>query len=125
MKTSPLMAALILASLAISTPAPVGAQPRVSHGLLTDKAGLTLYTFDNDATTPGKSACTGPCLNMWTPMYADAKARPAGDYGLITRDDGKLQWTYKGHPLYHWYGDKKPGDKDGDGLRGVWHVAKP
>jgi predicted lipoprotein with Yx(FWY)xxD motif len=101
------------------------AQPRVVNGVLTDSSGLTLYVFDNDATVPGKSACTGVCLNMWMPLFAESAAKPAGDYSLITRDDGKRQWAYKGKPLYRWYNDKKPGDQDGDGLRRVWHVAKP
>jgi predicted lipoprotein with Yx(FWY)xxD motif len=97
----------------------------VTNGLLTDAAGLTLYTFDNDATTPGKSACINACLSMWTPLFAPAGAKAQGDHALITRDDGRLQWTYKGRPLYRWYDDKKPGDMGGDGLRQVWHVARP
>lgn len=100
-------------------------QPKASDGRLTDPTGLTLYIFDNDATVPGGSACTGACLNMWTPLYAESGAKAAGDYSLITRDDGKRQWAYKGKPLYRWYNDKKPGDQDGDGLRQAWHVAKP
>lgn len=101
------------------------AQTKVTGGLLTDEAGMTLYVFDNDATTPGKSACINACLNMWTPLFAPADAKPQGDHALIVRDDGKLQWTYKGRPLYRWYADKKSGDKGGDGLRQVWHVATP
>ncbi|CAG1018802.1 hypothetical protein BURC_03618 [Burkholderiaceae bacterium] len=101
------------------------AQPKITDGLLTDSASMTLYVFDNDATVPGKSACTGACLNMWTPLYAEPDAKAAGDYAFITRDDGKRQWAYKGKPLYRWYNDKKPGDKDGDGLRQAWHAAKP
>ncbi len=101
------------------------AQPKAVDGRLTDAAGLTLYVFDNDATVPGGSACTGACLNMWTPLYAEPGAKAVGDYSLITRDDGKQQWTHRGKPLYRWYNDKKPGDRDGDGLRQAWHVAKP
>jgi predicted lipoprotein with Yx(FWY)xxD motif len=102
-----------------------GAQARVVDGVLTDPSGLTLYVFDNDATTPGRSACTGPCLNMWTPLYAEPGAKAKGEYTLTAREDGKQQWTYKGKPLYRWYNDKKPGDQDGDGLRQAWHVARP
>jgi len=101
------------------------AQPKAADGWLTDSAGMTLYVFDNDATVPGKSACTGACLNMWTPLWAETGAKSVGDFAFITRDDGKQQWTYKGKPLYRWYNDKKPGDTDGDGLRRAWHVAKP
>lgn len=115
-----LLGALLLGAL--STP---WAQPIVTNGVLTDKAGITLYVFDNDATVPGRSACDGACLNMWTPLVADAGAKAQGDHQLITREDGKLRWTYKGKPLYRWNDDKKPGDKGGDGLRKVWHVAVP
>ncbi len=103
----------------------VHAQAKVMNGMLTDSAGLTLYVFDNDATVPGKSACIGSCLNMWAPFFASSGAKASGDYSLITRDDGKQQWAYKGKPLYRWYNDKKPGDQDGDGLRQAWHVARP
>lgn len=43
----------------------------------------------------------------------------------ITRDDGAKQWAYKGKPLYLWTKDTKPGDKTGDGVNGVWKIAKP
>ena len=112
-------------TLACLTGVDAVAQTRVTDGLLTDPAGMTLYTFDNDATVPGKSACSGACLSMWTPLHAEADAKAAGDHGLIVREDGKKQWTYKGQPLYRWWNDKKPGDKDGDGLRSAWHVARP
>lgn len=114
--------ATLLAALALQVAI---AQTKVRNGVLTDAAGMTLYVFDNDITTPGKSACTGPCLNMWTPLAAPADAKPQGPYTLVTRDDGSLQWAYNGRPLYRWYADKKPGDRDGDGLRRAWHVAVP
>jgi predicted lipoprotein with Yx(FWY)xxD motif len=43
---------------------------------------------------------------------------------VIKRDDGTQQWTYKNKPLYTWSGDIEQGDMNGDGLGGVWHVAK-
>lgn len=115
----------ITGGLLLITALPALAQATVSGGILTDPKGLTLYVFDNDATVPGGSACVGGCLNMWTPLKAPANAQAKGDFALVTRDDGTKQWAYKGKPLYRWYNDKKPGDKDGDGLRGAWHVAKP
>lgn len=35
-----------------------------------------------------------------------------------------MQWVYKGAPLYLLQADEKPGDMMGDGVGGVWHVAK-
>jgi predicted lipoprotein with Yx(FWY)xxD motif len=48
----------------------------------------------------------------------------SGDWTVIVRDDGGKQWAYKGKPLYTWSKDAKPGDKTGDGVNSVWHVAK-
>jgi predicted lipoprotein with Yx(FWY)xxD motif len=48
-----------------------------------------------------------------------------GDFGAITREDGKRQTTYKGWPLYYYAGDKAPGDVLGQGLGNVWFVANP
>ncbi|MCB1351011.1 MAG: hypothetical protein KDK11_21085, partial [Maritimibacter sp.] len=31
----------------------------------------------------------------------------------------------KGMPLYTWVNDTAPGDVTGDGVNGVWHLAKP
>jgi predicted lipoprotein with Yx(FWY)xxD motif len=41
------------------------------------------------------------------------------------RSDGYKQWTYKGKPLYSSRSDSKPGDTNGNGVDGVWHIARP
>ena len=46
------------------------------------------------------------------------------DFATIARDGGK-QLTYKGMPLYFYKGDLKAGDTKGNGVGGVWFVAKP
>jgi predicted lipoprotein with Yx(FWY)xxD motif len=96
---------------------------KADNGVLTNTAGMTLYTFDKDA--DGKSACNGPCAANWPPLPAQSGERGSGDYTVITRDDGSKQWAYKGKPLYTWVKDKQPGDVTGDGFKNVWHVAKP
>ena len=116
-------AALALASSALAAGEPVGI--KVSDGMLTNTAGMTLYTFDNDPAGGGKSVCNGPCAANWPPVMAAADAKPSGDYTIVTRDDGAKQWAYKGKPLYLWVKDQKPGDKTGDGFNKVWQVAKP
>jgi predicted lipoprotein with Yx(FWY)xxD motif len=93
----------------------------------TDAKGMTLYIFKKDS--PGKSACSGPCVEKW-PLYSQEKvATPGGvkaeDFGTITREDGKKQTTYKGMPLYYFAGDKKAGDVTGQGMGNVWYVANP
>jgi predicted lipoprotein with Yx(FWY)xxD motif len=93
--------------------------------VLTNSAGMTLYTFDRDAAGSGKSACNGPCAANWPPLMAAAGAKAAGDYTIVTRDDGSQQWAYKGKPLYVWSKDAKPGDRTGDGFNNAWRVARP
>lgn len=94
-------------------------------GALAGANGMTLYTFDKDAAGSGKSVCNGPCATNWPPLMAAEGASASGDYSVITRDDGKKQWAFKGKPLYFWVKDSKPGDTTGEGFNGVWHVAKP
>jgi len=91
--------------------------------VLTDAKGMPLYTFDKDST--GKSVCNGKCAINWPPLMAAGNAGATGDYTVITRDDGKKQWAYKGNPLSTWVKDKMPSDVTGDGVNNVWHVARP
>lgn len=94
------------------------------HGdILTDEAGMSLYVFDQDA--PRVSNCNDQCAVNWPPLAAATEDRAEGDYGVVTRADGKLQWSYKGQPLYLWLKDKAPGDTTGDGVNNVWHLARP
>lgn len=99
------------------------APTKVSDGILTDPAGMSLYTFDSDPA--GKSVCNGACATNWPPLAAPADARAMGDYSVVVRDDGSRQWAYRGKPLYRWVKDGKPGDRTGDGFRNVWHLARP
>lgn len=95
---------------------------------LTDGAGLTLYIFKNDVANNGKSAAEGLAA-AWPPLTADAPpAKPsgaAGDFAIVTRDDGKKQVTYKGLPLYYYAQDKAPGDTKGQAVANIWFVAAP
>jgi len=123
MKTSKLAFALLV-SFFTALSAYAASPAMVADGVLAGSNGMTLYTFDKDA--DGKSMCNGPCATNWPPLYATDSDKASGDYGIITRDDGKKQWALKGKPLYYWSKDQKPGDKTGDGfLNGAWHVAKP
>jgi predicted lipoprotein with Yx(FWY)xxD motif len=113
-----------VATMAFSQMAPTKTGDSTKGKVLTDDKGMTLYVFDKDS--GGKSACNGPCTGNWPPLTAAAGAMAMGDYSVITREDGSKQWAYKGHPLYTWKDDKKPGDITGDGrLNGAWHIAQP
>lgn len=97
----------------------------VADGVLTDAKGMTLYVFDKDAAASGKSVCNGPCATNWPPLLAADGDKATGDWSVISRDDGRKQWAYKGKPVYTWIKDQKPGERTGDGFNNVWHVARP
>jgi predicted lipoprotein with Yx(FWY)xxD motif len=96
---------------------------------LADEKGMTLYLFKKDS--PGKSACaaTGGCLEKWPVFFAEriepAAGVDAAAIGVITREDGKKQTTYKGLPLYYFFKDKAEGDTLGQGVNNVWYVVVP
>ncbi|MGJ8528062.1 COG4315 family predicted lipoprotein [Maritalea sp.] len=90
--------------------------------VLADKNNMTLYTFDKDS--DGVSNCYDQCAQNWPPLFAEEDEHE-GDYSVVARNDGTKVWAYKGQPLYLWVGDSEPGDVSGDGVGGVWHVAKP
>lgn len=94
----------------------------VKNGMMVDQKGMTLYTFDKDA--DGKSMCNGSCAESWPPLMAPADGKAAGEWTMIKRDDGKMQWAYDGKPLYTFKMDKKAGDMMGDGKMDMWHAAK-
>ncbi|MBI4190647.1 MAG: hypothetical protein HY525_08925 [Betaproteobacteria bacterium] len=93
-----------------------------TNGVLTNKAGMTLYTFDKDTANSGKSVCNGPCAKNWPPLMAGADDKAGGYWSIIARDDGPRQWAYKGKPVYLWIKDQKPGDRTGDGFANAWRI---
>ena len=93
-------------------------------GMLVDHKGMTLYTYAKDAA--GKSMCNDTCAANWPPLMATSADKSKGDWTVIKRADGKMQWAYYGKPLYTFVMDKKAGDMTGEGkMDGAWHVAKP
>ena len=102
---------------------------RSSIGLvLVDDKGITLYMFGSD--TNGTSTCYDQCVASWPPFVV--KAKPVAGTGVdgsllgtTTRNDGSMQVTYKGMPLYYFIGDKAAGDVMGQGIGSVWYVVGP
>jgi predicted lipoprotein with Yx(FWY)xxD motif len=97
--------------------------------VLTDANGMTLYLFTNDS--PGESACTDDCAVNWPPLTVAAEADAVagdgvtGELGTIARDDGTLQVTIAGVPLYLYAADGEPGDISGHQVGGVWFAVAP
>jgi predicted lipoprotein with Yx(FWY)xxD motif len=122
---------LTAATLALSVSVAAGcalfqaAPAEYDGGVLVDHAKkMTLYTFDKDPGNGTKSLCNGPCAVNWPPFSASAADKDASGFSKVKRDDGTLQWAYKGKPLYFWVKDQKPGDRSGDGFNNIWRVAK-
>jgi predicted lipoprotein with Yx(FWY)xxD motif len=106
-------------------PAAASARPagvQVRDGDLTDPTGLPLYTFDFD-TMVGMSHCVGDCASTWRPFKAAPDAKPVGEWALIERDDGSVQWTYKTKPLYTYAKDAPGGPATGQG-KANWRSAR-
>ncbi|MBB5213484.1 COG4315 family predicted lipoprotein [Parapusillimonas granuli] len=113
---------LLLLSAGLSSPAFAEA-PKTQNGHFIDSDGATLYIFDKD--TRGKSACNAACAKNWPPALVGQDDVASGDWTFVESHDGKPQWAYKGRPLYRYAKDANPGDTTGDGVGGVWHLAKP
>lgn len=78
-----------------------------------------LYTYDLDRA--GRSFCNEGCDSAHPPILAPAGSKPMGDWTVIRRDDGLLQWAYRGQPVYTLFHDA-PNAPHGDGEGGVWHL---
>lgn len=95
--------------------------------VLTDADGMTLYVFTNDE--QGVSNCAGDCAENWPPLTVEGEDVPVaplavpGEFGTFERDDGSMQVTYNGWPLYGWARDEAPGDTTGQGVGDAWWVA--
>lgn len=93
--------------------------------ILVDADGMTLYLFEAD--TDGSSTCYDDCAASWPALIDDAPSAGAevdeSLLGTTERDDGQVQVTYGGQPLYSFASDQAPGDVEGQGVGDVWFVV--
>lgn len=137
-----LIAALAAANIASAQPkaTPAEVKMTIQGPVLFTPQGMALYrdTRENTAaprfkwqcdttvvrTTDDQQSGIGPrpeigfkliksCLDKFQPYLANAEAGPGGDFGTAKREDGTLQWTYKGYPLYTARKDRRAGDLNG------------
>ena len=105
------------------------AQDATLGSYVTGADGKTLYIFTPDTTTA--SNCNDDCAKNWPPLTvaaatdATAGTGVTGPLGTITRNDGSMQVTLGGHPLYYFANDQAAGDVNGQGLNSVWYAAGP
>ncbi|GAB4361691.1 MAG: hypothetical protein Kow0026_24990 [Oricola sp.] len=112
---------LLLAGAAAA--APVTTVATAKGDVLAGENGMTLYTFRNDG--KGVSNCYDTCASLWPPLFAADGDTADGAYTIVERKDGTRQWAKDGMPLYFWAKDEKKGDITGDGVKGVWDLARP
>ena len=97
-----------------------------SETILTAANGLTLYYRTSDS--PPSNVCSGGCASAWPPLlFSGTPPSVAGLPGKLTTQTtaNGSQVEYNGHPLYTFSGDSAPGQTNGEGFGGVWHVAIP
>jgi predicted lipoprotein with Yx(FWY)xxD motif len=78
--------------------------------VLFDGDDRAIYYFDKESGS--KSECYGDCAEAWPPVLTegDPQAGSGAQNGLLgttERDDGTMQVTYDGHPLYYYVDDPK------------------
>jgi predicted lipoprotein with Yx(FWY)xxD motif len=96
---------------------------------LVNAQGHSLYLFKKD--TKNTSSCSGSCATAWPPLISSGKPQAASGVsaswlGTTKRQDGKMQVTYAGQPLYTFAGDSKPGDANGQDSKAfgaTWYLV--
>ena len=111
----------------------------VGSKILVSAGGYTLYLVDWENRS-GNPACyddpTYHCSKVWPPLLTEGDPRAgtgvtASLLGTVKRDDGTVQVTYDGHPLYFFAGyggtppDSQPGDIYGQTFIEDWWVLSP
>jgi predicted lipoprotein with Yx(FWY)xxD motif len=99
--------------------------------VLVDANGQVIYVFEIDASN--QSNCTSAeCVEAWPPVLTEEQPSAGAGIeaellGTIRRDDGALQVTYNGRPLY-FYEHEGPGEIKCHNVNlhgGLWWVVRP
>jgi predicted lipoprotein with Yx(FWY)xxD motif len=99
--------------------------------VLFDANGQAVYVFEID--DRNRSNCTSAeCVKAWPPVLTEKQPSAGAGIdaellGTIRRDDGKLQVTYNGRPLY-FYEHERPGEIKCHNVNlhgGLWWVVTP
>lgn len=104
---------------------------------LVDAQGMSLYMLETDTQGAGdgeaESVCYDECAEEW-PVLTTTGEPQAGEQvdgamlATIERDDGSMQVTYNGWPLYYYHDDQAPGDTEGQAVHddwGGWYLLAP
>ena len=105
--------------------------PQVPSPHLININQASLYRFDDDTAGSGESNCNDDCAVKWPPVTIKAGGHVylAGvnpkEVGAIRRQNGQVQVTVGGWPVYRFSGDSGPGDLNGQGVGGKWFAVGP
>jgi predicted lipoprotein with Yx(FWY)xxD motif len=124
--------AVAIPTVAAASSSTVLSSGKVSRGnVVVNSSGLTLYGYTKD--TKNSSACNGSCTSVWVPVLTHGSTVVKSGSGLkqslvgkFKRSNGAFQVTYNGHPLYHYRGDSKAGQQNGENKSlagGHWYVV--
>jgi len=99
--------------------------------VIVDAEGFTLYDFHKDK--GGTPSCYGACAKAWPPLTTEGSPKAgegamASKLGTTERNDGTLQVTYAGWPLYTFAEDRKPGETNGNDVSAFgaqWYALLP
>lgn len=125
------VAALLLARASLQAQGDVSVQAaqHPTYGrILVDGSGRSLYLFSSDG--KNTSTCYGECAQRWPPVLTSGRPSAGGGVapnllGTTKRQDGTLQVTYNGWPLYYYAEDRGPGDTAGQGVEDRWFLVSP
>lgn len=124
-------------------------ETRKPGNFVADGRKMTLYTLvatgegklrfgplSNEGVQRQARPCTGQCLDTWLPLTVEDASVLASEgfdraldpalIGSTRLDDGTLQVTYNGFPLFYFSGDTAPGNKNGLGVEGYggrWYMV--
>src|SRR5690349_5496592 len=71
----------------------VTTEDTANGSVLATGSGMTLYALSADEATPGKSACTGNCLNAWPPLLATSAGTVQAGGGVDPSKLGTISIT--------------------------------
>jgi len=88
--------------------------------LLTTDKNYSVYAYDKD--TPQKSMCDEACTQSWRPLLAPQLAQAQGEWSVIERSPGVMQWVFRNQPLYTHVLDSKQWSFEGSDTPGWSNV---
>ncbi|WP_170295308.1 hypothetical protein [Paracoccus aestuariivivens] len=89
---------------------------------LTGGAGMARCSFYEHQRA--KSFCDGNCAANWPRFIAAVGATVMEATRRANGKDRQRQWTRAGKTLYLWFVNHATGHVTGDGVSGIWHIAR-